>query len=147
LRLVCCEGGGVLELNVAVQVLLASMETTVAQPVPLQPTKDEPLAAVAVRVTLVMNGYCARQEVPQWMPAGLDVTVPMPLPPRTTVRERMPPTSTTEFPVSRVTYAVVPLGLMAMASGAPLPRGKGMPITVPVAPSSSVMLSVPWFTT
>src|SRR5262245_36263041 len=143
----CCDGGGALELNVAVQVLLSSMVRTGPQPLPLQPVKTEPLPGVAVRATLVPNGNCARQEVPQLMPAGFEVTVPMPVPPRTTVRERMPPTSTTEFPASRVTYAVVPLGLMAMASGVPLPTGNGTPITAPVAPSSSVTLSVPWFTT
>lgn len=49
-------------------------------PPPLQPTKIEPAAAVAVSVTELFVGNEALQVAPQLMPAGLLVTVPVPVP-------------------------------------------------------------------
>jgi hypothetical protein len=53
------------------------------QPPPLQLVKLEPAAAVAVRVTDVPK--LAEQVVPQLMPLGLLVTVPLPVPAGVTV--------------------------------------------------------------
>lgn len=58
---------------------------TVQEPVPeqaapVQPAKEEPAAAVAVRVTLVPESNCAAHVLPQLIPAGALVTVPAPAP-------------------------------------------------------------------
>ena len=58
----------------------------VVQPVPLQPPKVEPEAGVAVRVTMVPLLKFAEQVLPQLMPAGELVTVPVPVPALTTER-------------------------------------------------------------
>jgi hypothetical protein len=50
------------------------------QPPPLQPAKVEPAAGDAVRVTIALLLYVSEQSEPQLMPAGLLVTVPLPLP-------------------------------------------------------------------
>jgi hypothetical protein len=56
------------------------------QPPPLQPAKVDPDAATAVSVTVVPEGKPALQVAPQLIPAGVDVTVPEPLPARPTVK-------------------------------------------------------------
>ena len=53
---------------------------------PLQPAKLEPDAAVAVRVTTVPVVKLAAQVEPQLIPAGLEVTVPKPVPVRETFK-------------------------------------------------------------
>ncbi len=58
----------------------------VLQPVPLQPAKVEPEAAVAVRVTAVPLLKLTEQVLPQLMPAGELVTVPLPVPDLATER-------------------------------------------------------------
>ncbi len=76
-----------LELKVAVQVAAAFMVTEpVLQPEPLQPVKVEPEAATAVRVTIVPLLKVAEQAIPQLMPEGELVTVPIPLPALDTLR-------------------------------------------------------------
>jgi hypothetical protein len=55
-----------------------------AQP-PLQPVKAAPDAAVAVRVTMLLVGKLAEHVAPHVMPAGLLVTVPVPVPAFATV--------------------------------------------------------------
>jgi hypothetical protein len=55
------------------------------QPPPDQPVKTEPALAVAVRTTELPEGKLAEQLVPQLMPAGALVTLPLPSPARTTV--------------------------------------------------------------
>ena len=47
---------------------------------PLQPAKVEPPLALAVKVTEVPELYVAEQAAPQWMPAGAELTVPLPEP-------------------------------------------------------------------
>jgi hypothetical protein len=54
------------------------------QPAPDQPVNDEPPAADAVSVTAVPALNVAVQVEPQLMPAGLEVTVPVPEPLRVT---------------------------------------------------------------
>jgi hypothetical protein len=75
---------GPLTLKVAVTVLAALMVTvhvvpeTVLQP--LQLAKVDPLAALAVSVTLVPLLYSSEQSVPQLIPAGFELTLPLLLP-------------------------------------------------------------------
>ena len=53
---------------------------------PLQPMKLEPAAAIAVSVTVAPFVKSASQVAPQAIPAGLLVTVPLPVPAFVTVR-------------------------------------------------------------
>jgi hypothetical protein len=75
-------------VNVAVTVLAASIVTT-QLPVPVhapdQPLKVELLSADAVKVTIVPALYVSEQSDPQLIPAGAEVTVPLPVPPLFTV--------------------------------------------------------------
>jgi len=52
---------------------------------PVQPVRIDPEAATAVSVTEDPVRYGSEQSVPQLMPAGFEVTVPVPLPARVTV--------------------------------------------------------------
>ncbi|MBK7001894.1 MAG: hypothetical protein IPH35_18575 [Rhodoferax sp.] len=69
--------------NVAIT-LLAAVILTVQVPVPLhappQPAKLLPAAGVAASVTLVPLANAALHVLPQLMPAGALVTVPVPVP-------------------------------------------------------------------
>ncbi len=72
----------------AVQVVLAFRVTEpLEQPVPDQPAKIEPEAGVALRVMAVPLLRVAEQALPQLIPAGLLVTVPLPVPVSATVSE------------------------------------------------------------
>jgi hypothetical protein len=75
-------------VNVAVTAAAAFI-VTVHGPVPvqapLQPVKAEPALGVAVRVTTVPLTKSAAHVAPQLIPAGLLVTVPVPVPARLTV--------------------------------------------------------------
>lgn len=50
-------------------------------PAPLQPVKVDPVSAVAVNETLVLDGNEYEQDDPQSIPVGLLITVPLPVPP------------------------------------------------------------------
>jgi len=79
--------------KVAVTLLAADIVTVqvpVPEQAPDQPVKVEPLVAVAVRVTLVPEAYSAPHVDPQLMPAGLEVTVPVPAPALVTFRGYCP---------------------------------------------------------
>jgi hypothetical protein len=81
--------------NVAV-ILVAAASATVQIPVPehpppLQPENVEPAAGLAERVTLVPAGKLPEQVVPQLIPAGKLVTVPLPAPALPTVKEAAVP--------------------------------------------------------
>ena len=79
-------------LNVAITNLAAVMVTEqvpVPTQAPLQPAKVEPAAAAAVRATTVPLRKLAAHVVPQLMPVGLVVTVPLPLPADTTERLKL----------------------------------------------------------
>jgi hypothetical protein len=56
----------------------------VPEQAPLHPANVEPLAGVAVSVTLVPLEKLAVHAVPHVMPEGLEVTVPLPVPARVT---------------------------------------------------------------
>ena len=65
--------------------MVAALSVTVQvpvpeQPPPLQPVKVEPAAGTAVKATAVPLANAAEQVVPQEIPAGLLVTVPVPAP-------------------------------------------------------------------
>lgn len=80
----------VVRLKVAVTVVAAVIVTVQVpvpvQPPPLQPAKVEPDACTAVSVTGEPWAKEAAQVAPQLMPAGEEVTVPVPPPVLTTVR-------------------------------------------------------------
>ena len=76
-------------LKVAVTVFAASI-VTVQLPVPVhapvQPPNVELPSAVALRFTTVPALYASEQSAPQLIPAGEEVTVPLPLPALLTVK-------------------------------------------------------------
>ena len=95
-------------LNVAVMVV-AMFTVTLQVPVPghpasLQPTKVEPIDGVAVRISMAPGATEATQVPPQSMPAGEEVTVPVPTLP--TVRL----TSATPTVFLSLTTCAVPTG-------------------------------------
>src|SRR5438093_10969559 len=75
--------------NVAVTVVAADRvtvhEPVPVQPPPLQPLKVDPAAGVAVSVTAVPLGQLAAELVPHVIPAGVLVTIPLPVPAFVTV--------------------------------------------------------------
>ena len=72
------------------QVVLAFIVTEpLAHPVPDQPAKVDPAAAVAVKVTTVPLMKAAEQVAPQLMAAGELVIVPLPVPERLTVSAKV----------------------------------------------------------
>src|SRR5205807_7562204 len=80
----------VCRVKVAVTDLAALMLTVQVVPEaasqPLQPVNVDPVAGVAVRVTTVPLSKAAEQVAPQLIPAGSEVTVPLPVPALVTVR-------------------------------------------------------------
>ena len=81
-------------VNVAVTAAAAVTVTTQAPvPVhaPLHPAKVDPLAATCVNVTIVPLAKLATHAVPQLIPAGALVTVPVPVPAFVTVNETLVP--------------------------------------------------------
>ena len=78
-----------MRLNVALTFFAALIVTThLAAPehAPDQPANLEPEVAVAFRVTFIPTAKRRLQVVPHEMPAGVLVTVPLPVPALTTVR-------------------------------------------------------------
>jgi hypothetical protein len=78
-----------LSVNVAVTVVDAASDTVHApvplHPPPLQPLNVEPASAAAARVIVVPALKGAVQVAPHVMPAGVEVTVPLPVPALLTV--------------------------------------------------------------
>ncbi len=67
-------------------VVMLTVHGPVPAQAPLQPAKVAPAAGVAVRVTVLPDAMLALQVLPQSMPLGEDVTVPVALPTFATVR-------------------------------------------------------------
>src|SRR5207247_2109293 len=117
-------------LKVAVTVVAAFRVTEQVavpeQPPPLQPAKVEPVAGVAVRVTGVPLSKGAEQVAPHSTPRGLEVTVPLPTPSRTTERVG-------RFPAGAFTTVsvVLPLRLPEAAVIVVVPAAR--PVAKPVA--------------
>lgn len=83
-------GGGADVLNVAVTAVLpvnVTWQVPVPLQAPLQPANVEFVPGVAVSVTLVPEAKFALQTVPQLIPEGLLVTVPVPLPANETISD------------------------------------------------------------
>jgi hypothetical protein len=59
---------------------MVTVHAPVPEQAPPQPAKVEPAAGVAVSVTEVPWPYVSAQSAPQLMPAGEEVTVPLPVP-------------------------------------------------------------------
>ena len=74
----------VFKVKVAVTEWAASIVTMQVpvpeQPAPVQPVKSAPTSGVAVRVTTVPNAKSFVHVDPQSIPAGLEVTEPVPVP-------------------------------------------------------------------
>jgi hypothetical protein len=68
-------------LTVLVLLILRSQGATPLQVPPDQWLKAEPGAGVAIRVTLVLEKTSVEQVLPQSIPTGELVTVPLPVPP------------------------------------------------------------------
>src|SRR5215831_13338812 len=70
------------ELNVAAQLRAPDMVTlpSLQSASPLQPSKVDPAAGVAVKFTTRFSAYKAVQVTPQLIPTGTLVTVPTPVP-------------------------------------------------------------------
>src|SRR4051812_9638121 len=85
---------GAVTERAALMVTLQLVPEAVSQP--LQPVKVEPPSGVAVSVTAVFASNAAAQVDPQSMPAGLDVTRPVPL--RTSVSVGRLPTLSVVLP-------------------------------------------------
>ncbi|CDH44882.1 hypothetical protein BN874_20002 [Candidatus Contendobacter odensis Run_B_J11] len=86
------DGEGADAVAAVLAAVLLKVATTVhvagvpVQPLLFHPAKVEPLATVAVRVTVVPLLNLAEQVAPQLIPAGLVITVPEPVPALPTVR-------------------------------------------------------------
>jgi len=63
---------------------MAKVQVPTPVQLPLQPVKADPTTGLAVSVTLALLEKLAVQEVPQLIPAGLLVIVPLPAPVRLT---------------------------------------------------------------
>src|SRR5688572_17359768 len=111
-------------VKVAVTIFAESSVTTQVprplHPPPDQPSKSEPVAALAVSVTIVFGAYCSMQSVPQLMPGGFDDTMPMPL-----------PASATISVFWRTKFAV------AVLSASSVTVHVSMPLHAPVQPTNS----------
>ena len=59
---------------------IVTVQVPVPEQAPLQPTKMELASVVAVRLTTVPELKLAVQVLPQLIPTGLEVTVPVPVP-------------------------------------------------------------------
>ena len=100
---------------------------------PLQPVKAELVAGVAVRVTLVPNSKLALQAAPQSTPAGVEVTVPAPVPLFATVSAKF---CGVKLAVTVLTASIVTVQA-AVPAQAPL-----QPVKVDPVPAAAVMVTL-----
>src|SRR5438046_1785759 len=123
-------------LKVAVTVVAAETVTTHVpvpeHPPPLQPVKVEPAAGAAVSVTAVPLVKLAEQVTPQVIPAGVLVTVPMPVPALETVRTK----------VCDAKVAVTVVAAETVTTHVPVPEQPPPLQPLKVAPTAGVAVSV-----
>jgi hypothetical protein len=130
--------------NVAVTVWAALIVTVhvpvPVQPPPLQPVNVEPAAGVAVKVIAAPVVKDAEHVVPHEMPAGLLVTVPVPVPDLETVRVEL---TDAPVPVTRrdsVSPSAVKFTLVLAAA---VVVGVNRTVTVAVAPDPTSVNGLP----
>jgi len=111
-----------------------------AQPPPLQPLKVDPAAAAAVRVTTVPFAYEAEHVVPQLMPVGELVTVPLPAPALETVKVEPVDTPVPVTSLETVSPSAVKLTLVLATA---VPVGVKPTVTVAVAPEPTRVNGLP----
>ena len=94
---------------------------------PLQPVKVKPTSATAVRVTTVLSMKLAVHVRPQSIPAGVLVTVPLPMPVFPTVSgySRVSQASPTPSPSLSAWSGLGTAGQLSLASGTPSPSPSG----------------------
>src|SRR5262245_41497415 len=123
-------------VKLAVTVVAAFIDTTqdpAPLQAPLQPVKTEPVAAVGLRVTLVLKLNEVEQVEPQLMPVGVLVTVPVPVPDVFTVRAK----DWTTKPALTVVSAFI------VMTQAPVPEQPPLQ-PVKVEPVAGVAVNVTW---
>jgi hypothetical protein len=91
-----------------------------AQPPPVQPPNNDPLSGVDVKVMAVPVGWVSAQSVPQLIPAGLEVTVPPPV-----------PRVATESVLTSVTVSVVLAVLPASSATVIVVVPRAIPVALP----------------
>lgn len=128
----------------AVMSAMVQVEAMPEQP-PFHPVKTESASAAATRVMEVPGANAALQVVPQERPAGIEVTVPEPVPVRVTVRE-----SGVGLKVAPTLFAalMVTVQVFAVPMHAPDQPVKVEPVTaaavsVTMVPSSKVAVQSP----
>ena len=133
---------GGLELKFALTDFAASMVTLhapVPLQAPLQPAKVEPESGVAVKLTTVPLAKFAEHVVPQEIPDGVLVTVPVPAPLLATVRVKGPGFAVkfalTDFAASMVTLQA-PVPLQAPPQPANVEPESGVAVKFTTAPLS-----------
>src|SRR5437773_11579873 len=102
------------------------------QPLPLQPPKVEPAAGRAGSVTAVPLAKLAEQVAPQVIPAGVLVTVPLPVPAGETVRMK----------VCDVKVAVTVVAAETVTTHVPVPEQPPPLQPLKVEPAAGVAVSV-----
>ena len=114
------DGDGAEEVLKAAVIVMLLLICTVQEPVPvhpppLQPAKTDPEAGAAVSVTAVPPENDLEQVVPQLMPLGLLVTVPLPVPFLVTWSVNVPPLPLPLSSDPRAEISCVGLGRVGVA--------------------------------
>jgi hypothetical protein len=94
--------------------LIVTLQAPVPVQAPLQPENVEPVAGAAVRVTAVPLVNDAEQVAPQAMPAGVLVTVPLPVPALVTVSAK--------DDCTKVNVAVTDVAAFTVTTQVPVPE-------------------------
>jgi hypothetical protein len=109
------------------------------QPPPLQPLKAEPLSGVAESVTVAPELKLALQVAPQLMPAGLLLTVPLPVPALLTVRVKVLGGAVLKVALTDLAASIVTVQLPVPLQAPPHPAN-----TEPEAGVGVRVTEVPW---
>ena len=128
-------------LNVAVTVVAAltvTAQVPVPEQAPLQPAKADPVAGVAVRVSVVPAVTDCEQVVPQLIPAGVPVpvTVPEPDPLLATESVTVAGAEVVPEPVTAREMVSLPATKFTLLAKVPLLVGRNRTVTVWLAPAA-----------